>query len=147
MTTSLTSPHSATSAPPDEEKRPVGQALKRGFRELCPRCGQGHMFKSYLKVNTSCAVCGEELHHHRADDAPPYITIFVVGHIIGTLMLAVEEINDAIPLWIHALVWPVLTIILTLALLPRFKGALIGYQWALKMHGFDPHHIQREDNL
>jgi uncharacterized protein (DUF983 family) len=121
-----------------QPKRHVWQAIKRGFAERCPHCGEGRMFHSYLKVNPSCSVCGEELHHHRADDAPPYITIFVVGHIIGTLMLLTEEINDALPIWIHAIVWTSLTIILTLSLLPRFKGALIAYQWALRMHGFDP---------
>jgi uncharacterized protein (DUF983 family) len=98
------------------------------------------LFAGYLKVVPACSQCGEVLHHHRADDAPPYITIFVVGHIIGTLMLLTEEINDALPLWIHAVVWPLLTIALTLFLLPRFKGALIAYQWALRMHGFDPAH-------
>ena len=95
------------------------------------------MFHAYLKVNDTCPTCKEELHHQRADDAPPYLTIFVVGHIVGALMLYVEEVNDALPIWIHAIVWPLLTIVLTLLLLPRIKGALIGYQWALRMHGFE----------
>ena len=51
-------------------------------------------------------------------------------------MLAVEEWNDALPLWIHAIVWPTMVLVLSLVTLPRFKGALIGYQWALRMHGF-----------
>lgn len=94
------------------------------------------MFGAYLKVNDSCPACGEELHHQRADDAPPYFTILVVGHVIGAAMLAVEEANDAIPLWIHMLIWPALTLALCLVLLPRFKGALIALQWANRMHGF-----------
>ena len=114
------------------------QAIKRGFRERCPNCGEGHMFRAYLKVVDTCPVCGEELFHHRADDAPPYLTILVVGHIVGGSMLVVEEINDTLPLWIHMVVWPILTVALSLYLLPRLKGALIGYQWALRMHGFDP---------
>ncbi|HWG03707.1 MAG TPA: DUF983 domain-containing protein [Beijerinckiaceae bacterium] len=113
------------------------QAIKRGFRERCPNCGEGRMFRAYLKVADTCPVCGEELFHQRADDAPPYLTILVVGHIVGGSMLAVEEINDTLPLWIHMLIWPILTVALSLTLLPRFKGALIGYQWALRMHGFD----------
>jgi uncharacterized protein (DUF983 family) len=113
------------------------QAIKRGFNLRCPNCGKGHLFRAYLKVADTCPVCGEELFHQRADDAPPYLTILVVGHIIGALMLTVEEINDTLPLWIHALVWPTLTLGLSLTLLPRFKGALIAYQWALRMHGFE----------
>ena len=112
-------------------------AIRRGFRERCPACGEGRIFYAYLKVAEACPSCGEELHHHRADDAPPYFTILVVGHVIGAGMLWVEESNDSIPLWIHSLIWPALTLILCLLLLPRFKGALIGYQWALRMHGFE----------
>jgi uncharacterized protein (DUF983 family) len=123
-------PHTACST------RPVWPALRRGFAGRCPRCGEGALFCGYLKVAPACTVCHQAFHHHRADDAPPYVTILVVGHIIGAAMLAVEEANDALPLWIHMLVWPVLTLVLCLALLPRAKGALIALQWAHRMHGF-----------
>ena len=111
-------------------------AARRGFAGQCPRCGEGRIFGKFLKVNETCPNCGEELHHHRADDAPPYFTILIVGHVVGALMLLVEEYNDALPLWIHAIVWPALVISLSLLLLPRIKGALIAWQWALRMHGF-----------
>jgi uncharacterized protein (DUF983 family) len=118
-------------------RRDPWQAISKGLRGLCPACGQGKIFRSYLKVNDTCPNCGEELHHHRADDAPPYFTIFVVGHIIGTLMVLAEKIVPDAPIWAHALVWPGLTLILSLWMLPLFKGALIAYQWALRMHGFE----------
>ena len=76
------------------------------------------------------------MHHQRADDAPPYFTILVVGHVIGAMMLYVEEVDADLPIWIHAIVWPLLTLAMSLVLLPRFKGALIGLQWANRMHGF-----------
>ncbi len=120
-----------------EARRDSGLALRRGMRGLCPACGRGAMFASYLKVNDACPECGEELHHQRADDAPPYLTIFVVGHIVGGGMLTVETFADNLPIWIHALVWPTLALILSLWLLPIMKGGLIGWQWALKMHGFE----------
>ena len=112
-------------------------ALKTGFRMRCPACGEGHMFYRFLKVSDCCPHCGEELHRHRADDAPPYFTILVVAHVIGALMLFVEEHNDALDVRIHMVLWPVLTLLLVFWLLPRFKGALIAYQWALRMHGFE----------
>lgn len=112
-------------------------ALKTGFRMRCPACGEGHMFYRFLKVSECCPHCGEELHHHRADDAPPYFTILVVAHVIGALMLFVEEHNDALDIRIHMVLWPVLTLLLVFWLLPRFKGALVAYQWALRMHGFE----------
>ncbi|RFB80669.1 DUF983 domain-containing protein [Methylovirgula sp. 4M-Z18] len=121
----------------EAEKRDVWLAMKRGFLGHCPHCGEGRIFSSYLKVNPTCPHCGEELHHHRADDAPPYITIFIVGHIVVGLMLAAEQVYDDSPIWLNVLVWPLLSVILSLAILPRVKGALIAYQWALRMHGFD----------
>jgi uncharacterized protein (DUF983 family) len=32
--------------------------------------------------------------------------------------------------------WPLLTIVLALAFLPPIKGAVIGWQYASRMHGF-----------
>lgn len=116
--------------------RPAFPAILRGFGGHCPACGTGSLFRRFLKVTDSCAHCGEELHHHEADDAPPYFTIMIVGHIVVPLMLWVE-LAYLPPLWIHALVWPALTLVLSLWLLPRVKGSVVGWQWALRMHGFD----------
>ncbi len=116
--------------------RSSGLSLWRGARHRCPKCGQGNMYTSYLKVADNCSTCGEELHHHRADDAPPYFTIFVVGHIILAGVLALEQ-GYAPPAWVHAAIWVPLTLILSLAMLPRVKGMLVGLQWATRMHGFD----------
>lgn len=118
------------------EPRPVWPAIRRGAAGLCPNCGRGRMFSAYLKVNQKCSACGTPLDVHRADDAPPYLTILVVGHIVGALMLLAETYDDSAPIWLHALVWPTLAVALCLWLLPVFKGGLIAYQWSLRMHGF-----------
>jgi uncharacterized protein (DUF983 family) len=117
--------------------RPIVQSMLRGAAHKCPACGTGALYWRFLKVADACPKCGEELHHHRADDAPPYFTIVIVGHIVVGLVLAVEMAYRP-PLWVHAALWLPLTVILALALLPSIKGALIGLQWALRMHGFDP---------
>ena len=118
-----------------EPPRPVAEAMLRGARQTCPACGTGALYKTYLKVADVCPSCGEELHHHRADDAPPYFTMLIVGHIVvgGVLML---ERAYAPETWVHYIIWGPLLVGLSLWLLPRVKGALIGLQWALRMHGF-----------
>ncbi|HEY4923331.1 MAG TPA: DUF983 domain-containing protein [Roseiarcus sp.] len=116
--------------------RDLGSAVRRGFIGRCPNCGKGRLFRAYLKVVDACPVCGEDLHHQRADDAPPYITMLIVGHIVVAGVLAAEEAWPQSPMWLGAIVWIWLTFILSLLLLPRVKGALVGYQWALRMHGF-----------
>ena len=120
-----------------EMTRDWRQAIKRGFLCRCPNCGEGKLYSGYLKVNPLCPACGEELHHQRADDAPPYATIFIVGHVVIGSLLMVESYGETIPVWVHMLVWSALALVLSLLLLPLLKGALVGYQWALRMHGFE----------
>lgn len=124
--------------------RPVGPALMKGARCLCPQCGKGGMFDGYLKVNDFCPACGEALYHHRADDAPPYATIFAVGHIVVPLLVLVEEFYRP-EVWVHLAIFLPLTLVLSLVLLPRLKGMLVGLQWALRMHGFDPTSPEHEE--
>jgi uncharacterized protein (DUF983 family) len=112
------------------------RAMLNGFRLRCPACGAAPLFRRYLKVHDTCPGCGEALHHHRADDAPPYFTILIVGHVIVGAILPVERAFVP-PLWVHAVVWLPLTLAMSLALLPRVKGAIVGLQWAFYMHGFE----------
>ena len=110
-------------------------AMKRGFLGHCPACDRGRLFRRFLKVVDRCEACGTELHHHRADDLPPYIVIFIVGHLIGYGILMTETRME-VPLWVHLAIWPLLTLILSLLLLQPVKGAVVGLQYALGMHGF-----------
>lgn len=111
-------------------------AVWRGFRGRCPRCGEGRLFGRFLKVAEECPDCGLRLAHHRADDFPPYIVMFVVGHLVGYGIYAVETRVDDVPMWLHAALWPSLAIGLSLALLQPVKGAVVALQYALGMHGF-----------
>ena len=111
-------------------------AMGRGFAGRCPACGQGRLFARFLKVADRCNVCAAEFHHHRADDFPPYIVIFIVAHLVGTGILIAETRFEDTPLWFHLAVWPLLTVVLCLVLLQPVKGAVVGLQYALRMHGF-----------
>lgn len=120
---------------PDEAARDPWQSLKRGWHQTCPCCGTGALYKSYLKVNDVCPSCGTELHHHRADDAPPYFVMIITAHVVVGGIMLVEK-NFSLPAWVQVAIWCPIVVLLSLWLLPRVKGALIGYQWALRMHGF-----------
>jgi uncharacterized protein (DUF983 family) len=116
--------------------RPLFRSLARGFRGACPQCGKGALFRGYLKPAPVCLACMEDLTHQRADDAPPYFTMLIVGHLLVPLMLAAQFATD-FPAAVHLAIWLPLTAVLTLALLRPVKGTLIAAQWALRMHGFD----------
>jgi uncharacterized protein (DUF983 family) len=128
--------HFVAEAAPVEARRDVVTAVRRGFVGRCPHCGEGRMFRAYLKVVDECSVCGEDLSHQRADDAPAYVTMLIVGHFMVAGILAADEFWPNLPILPLALAWSALTGVCSLALLPRVKGALVGYQWAMRMHGF-----------
>jgi len=110
----------------------MATALKRGFLCQCPACGQGNLFNGYLKVVRECAGCGAPLGSARADDAPPYFTIFIVGHIVGPLLLMVER-AAAPSMLVMSLIFLPLTLVLTLGLLRPVKGATVGAMVTLDM--------------
>jgi uncharacterized protein (DUF983 family) len=110
------------------------QASWFGLQQRCPRCGRGHLFNKYLKVNATCSQCGLALSVYPSDDAPPYFTIMVVGHLIVPAILLLEELADP-PGWLHLLLWLPLTALLTLILLPRIKGMVIAWHWAGAVEG------------
>jgi uncharacterized protein (DUF983 family) len=118
-------------------KRDVGAAMLRGLAGKCPNCGKGAIFHGFTSVNDECPRCHEVLSHQRADDFPPYIVMFITGHIVIASMLLVERAWHP-EVWIHMALWLPLVLILSLGLLRPVKGAIIGLQWALYMHGFDP---------
>jgi uncharacterized protein (DUF983 family) len=118
------------------EKRDVWTAMKRGFRCRCPRCGEGKLFRAFLKVDDHCSVCGLDFTPHRADDLPAYLVIVIVGHIVVPLALSIET-NYSPPVWLQLAAYLPLTLVASLALLQPVKGAVVAFQWALRMHGFD----------
>jgi uncharacterized protein (DUF983 family) len=124
--------------------RNIWSAMGRGALGRCPDCGIGRLFARYLKVADRCGHCGAELHHHRADDAPPYFTIFIVAHIVVPSCLVVERTWRP-EIWVHMSLWLPLVVVLSLTLLPAVKGAIVGLQWALRMHGFELGAVQRAE--
>ena len=122
-----------TNAP--RAQRSLMKAMWRGFRCRCPHCGEGKLFRSFLKTVDACEACGEHMHHHRADDLPAYLVVFIVGHIVVGLFMGAETMF-ALSTWQHLAIWVPITLAMTLALLQPVKGAVVGLQWALYMHGF-----------
>ena len=128
-------PQTHTESDQPETAPPAGSFWKgflRGIRRHCPQCGESHLFSRYVTVVPLCPHCGLDIDAYRADDAPPYFTIFAVGHIVVPGMLLLEQ-NVHPPSWVHMVTWVPVTLLLTLALLPPIKGAVIGAQWALRM--------------
>lgn len=113
--------------PPD---RTALVGLLRGVRGQCPSCGRGSLFRAYLKVRPICEVCGHDNGRYPADDAPPYFTILIVGHLVIAPLLAFHVIFTWPPALVLSVVLPILAALM-LFILPRVKGAVIGVLWAV----------------
>jgi len=118
------------------EKRDVWASMKRGFRGRCPRCGEGKLFRAFLKVDANCSVCNLDFTPHRADDLPAYLVIVIVGHLLVPIILWIET-DYSPPVWLQLSIYLPFTLVASLLLLQPVKGAVVGMQWALRMHGFD----------
>jgi uncharacterized protein (DUF983 family) len=103
--------------------------IQRGLCCRCPNCGEGRLFRRYLKVKPRCDVCGTDNTIYPSDDFPPYLTILVVGHVMVPSFVWVDLTYEP-AMWIEAAIWLPATLMLSLLLLPLMKGATIGLCWA-----------------
>lgn len=118
----------------DQTKPSRQNALIRGALGRCPRCGQGRLLHRYLEVVDHCSACGETYGHFRADDAAPWLTILIVGHLTVPVILMVEEYVE-LPLWMALSIYVPTIVLLTLGLLPRCKGVILAQLWLTKAEG------------
>ena len=112
--------------------------LKRGARGRCPACGVGRLFNTYLKIRPICAVCGHDNGQYPADDAPPYFTILIVGHLLVGPLLTFRVIFTWPPALVLAILLPILTALM-LVVLPIVKGAVVGVLWAVSKPSSEGH--------
>ena len=122
------------SSAPANDRPGLAIVIRRALIGRCPNCGQGKLFASYLKQVDSCAACSERYGHIRSDDAAPWLTILVVGHIAVPIVFAVERLTSW-PIWLAMTVWPAFALVLGLVVLPRAKAVLLSIIWAIQAPG------------
>jgi uncharacterized protein (DUF983 family) len=109
-------------------------AIRRAVLGRCPACNVGRLFRGYLKQVENCEACGERFGHIRADDAAPWGTIILVGHVFLPFAFMVDV--DFMPLWAAMTMWAVLFSALSLAVLPRSKALFLAILWQTRAPGY-----------
>ena len=117
-------------SPTSSKAHSVWLGLRRGARGRCPNCGEGSLFRAYLKIRPFCDICRHENGQYPADDAPPYFTILIVGHLVVAPLLAFRVIWTLPTGLLLAILLPALSALILL-FLPIVKGAVVGVLWAL----------------
>ena len=104
------------------------EAARRGILGRCPCCGKGKLFARYLKQFDNCGACGEAFSGLRTDDVAPWATIIVVGHVFLPLAFMVD-LTHIMPLWAELTLWSAVFVAVSMVLLPRAKGMMMGVLW------------------
>jgi uncharacterized protein (DUF983 family) len=112
-------------------------AIVRGVKGHCPRCGTGKLFRAFLKPVAHCPACHHDWTHQRADDFPPYVSIFLTGHLMAPLIIYLG-LSSAMPMWQSLAICLALASVLMISFLQPAKGGTIALQWWHGMHGFHP---------
>ncbi len=107
---------------------PRVSVLQAALTCRCPRCGRGRLFRNLLVVRDRCDVCGLDLRACDTGDGAAAGVILVLGAIVVVLAFWVE-FHFAPPLWVHALLWPVVTVPLAILLMRPAKAALVALQF------------------
>ena len=121
--------------PEQDAERPLWPAIKKGLVGRCPACGEGWVFKSFLELEDYCPHCNEELFHHRADDGPPFFSMFFVAPFVAAVMIFYELASQP-PVRHHLVIGIVLGLLLCVVAMPPIKALFLAIQWAKRMHGF-----------
>ena len=114
-------------------------ALSTGLRGQCPRCGRGRLFDGYLGVRPSCEACGLNFGFADSGDGPAFFVMSIVGIVVVACAMVVEFSYEP-PIWIHAVLWLPLTVILSFAMIRPAKGLMIAVQY---QHGAQEGRLRR----
>ena len=111
------------------------QAALRGLKGKCPRCGEGGLFRKFLKPVDTCPACQQDWSIQQADDFPAYVAIIVTGHLLAPIMIASIVEWELSPTAALAIIMP-LAVVMMVGMLQPAKGAIIATQWWHGLHGF-----------
>ena len=109
-------------------EHPPVSSLRVGITGCCPGCGKGHLFDGFLSIAKRCEACGLDLAFADAGDGPAVFVILIVGFLIVGAALLVEVTYEP-PLWVHAVLWVPLMLVLALGLLRILKAGLVALQF------------------
>ncbi|HQT63454.1 MAG TPA: DUF983 domain-containing protein [Acidocella sp.] len=102
-----------------------GITIWRGVCGRCPRCAEAPIFNGYLKVHAKCLHCDAALGDMPSDDAPPYIAMLVVLHILAFIVVMIFRFGWQPSAFEYGALL-VLLVVACMVALRMAKGATIG---------------------
>lgn len=103
--------------------------IPTGLAGRCPRCGQGRLFKGFLKIRPTCERCGLDFAFADTADGPAFFVMSFVGILVVGLALWVELTWEP-RIWVHLVLWGPLATVLCLVMVRPLKGMMAALQYA-----------------
>lgn len=105
--------------------------LRSGWKGFCPRCGDGRMFRSWLKLNERCPACGLDYRFASPDDGPAFFSLCIVAFPLMFVVVWLQ-VRFEPPFWVHLVTsFPLMVLGCILPLRP-LKGWLVAAQYVNK---------------
>ena len=115
--------------------------LRVALRKCCPRCGEGKLYQSFLKVTPRCDQCNLNLENADSGDGPAVFIILILGFIVVAQMMVLEVLY-APPLWLHITIMTVVCLGGAYLMLPFFKGLMVALQYRTRSGDCDDNRIE-----
>ena len=117
-----------TQGPTGQDTQPARiDPIRAGLRCRCPNCGQGRLYRGFLKVVDRCDVCGFDFTRLNTGDGAAIFIMQIAGGIVVFSALYVQ-IAFSPPIWAMLLVALPLVAVLSLGLMQPGKGVMIALQ-------------------
>lgn len=97
----------------------------------CPRCGEGRLFDGVLAIRPACPACGLGFEAFDTGDGFAVPILILLGAVVVGAAFWVDT-AFAPPLWVHAVIWPPVTIGLVLLMTRYIKSFLAAQQFATR---------------
>src|SRR6476619_7258528 len=110
---------------------PETSVVAAGLKARCPRCGEGALFRTGLTLRERCDRCGLSYAFADSGDGPAVFGILILGFVVLGAALIVE-FKLGPPVWVHVVLWGLLTPVLAFYLLRLLKAMLIAQQYKHK---------------
>lgn len=120
-------------SPADREEEGAASAplLLAAAKGQCPRCGAQTLFATVVRFTPRCRACGLDYEQFNVGDGPAAFLTMAVGAVVLGLALAVE-FTIRPPLWLHVIIWPLLTMACVTGSLRLAKGVLLSLEYRNK---------------
>lgn len=105
------------------------EALARGIRCRCPRCGRGTLYEGGYRLRSHCVMCGLPLQRREPDT---YFLMYMSTAAITGIFIIAMFLTSPRSLWQGRVVVTVLALLVMFGTLPFRKGLAIGWDFYIE---------------